>query len=1122
MSRQISKAEGFETVYTAFRNVNFTAFDYDSIKQSMIEYIRLYFPEAMNDMIESSEFIALLEVFAYLGSLMAYRMDINAHENTIGFAQRKASILRLAKLISYRASRNVPARGLVKLTSVSTTERVFDSLGKDISNTVIHWNDPNNPNWKDQFFIVLGRILQQEFGTVSPNERVQVNDVIFELYPLKNNPLTRGVIQYRSSVSGQNYPMELVSSVLDENGPKEARPANNAAFNVLYGNDGFGDNSSLTGFFIYTKQGTLNKQTVQFDGIIPNQTFEIGASNVNNIDLWVNNIDPDTGLIKDDGSDPDRISGEWEEVDLANAQNIIFNTNPNRAKYEVETLENDDVRIIFGDGEFSNIPSGTFDLWYRTSSPEEIYIPQTAVVDKRASLTYTDANGRVQTVSFTFSLVSSLQNNSASEDIEHIRRTAPAIFYAQDRMVNARDYNTYPLQDSSILKLRTINRTFAGDTKYQSSNDPSFSYQNVRIFGEDLAVFYPNSSASISAPGTTTSGVLIENYIEPLLSTLDVFLKHEIEYITTYRREFYDGSQDPSNVGHSVNERLQIANVFDDVNYPWPVSLVYFDRAWSSAASPDGIAYPADVWVAFPGTIELKNRVTDEDILPNIVIQLSADQTTYTITYNGRRMVGESPTTYFFYDNSAQRVLSFESLKGNFDELVILQANMSSNPTKLLQSSISLKLIEVDRYTDGATSIGLPNLNRVILSTYDKTGDSVPDDILLAELMDTSMLQVPIVAGQRITLPVSYITGNGDVEMPQNITFVEDGIEAVFNLNGEYFVVNGNIANRVSSGNRIWIYPKNNPSDVQSFNVQSIDLNGNAATHIRVSETINGLNHNEEVYITIEGAASDYVVILDNGNSTTADIRVREYVYFARDSVDVHFSMVPANRENMVLWSRDATETYYKRVRGKNSLNFLWKHTSSQMNLVDPSTTNIHDMFVITRPYYNQFSRWLSGELSTAPVTPTPRELRGSYNKLLENKMLSDTVVLHPGKFKVLFGSKANPELRAKIKVIRSENKTLTDNQIKIRIVNVVREFFDIGDWEFGETFHYDQLAATIQSKLSSEISSTVLVPTAANHVFGDLYQVFAREDEILQVHITVDDVEVVSSYNSTNLKQIG
>jgi len=74
-------AENWERAYDSFQQVNFKAWDYDSIKQSMLDYMKLYYPEDFNDYIESSDLVAIIELFAYLGELLAYRIDLNTHEN---------------------------------------------------------------------------------------------------------------------------------------------------------------------------------------------------------------------------------------------------------------------------------------------------------------------------------------------------------------------------------------------------------------------------------------------------------------------------------------------------------------------------------------------------------------------------------------------------------------------------------------------------------------------------------------------------------------------------------------------------------------------------------------------------------------------------------------------------------------------------------------------------------------------------------------------------------------------------------------------------------------------------------------------------------------------------------
>ena len=131
-------AEDFTKIYKSFKDVNFQAYDFDTIKDALIDYIRTHFPEDFNDYIESSEFIATIELLAYMGTSLAFRMDLNTRENFLDTAERRESIVRLAKMLSYSPKRNLAAEGLFKLTAISTTESVEDSLGRQLNNTIIY------------------------------------------------------------------------------------------------------------------------------------------------------------------------------------------------------------------------------------------------------------------------------------------------------------------------------------------------------------------------------------------------------------------------------------------------------------------------------------------------------------------------------------------------------------------------------------------------------------------------------------------------------------------------------------------------------------------------------------------------------------------------------------------------------------------------------------------------------------------------------------------------------------------------------------------------------------------------------------------------------------------------
>lgn len=1072
MSRIISRAESWERAYQAFQNVNFSAFDYDVIKQSMIDYIKLYFPEDFNDYIESSEFIAILELFAYLGELLMYRLDMNAHENFISTAQRKQSILRLAKLISYNPTRNIPARGLVKITSISTTERVFDTNGNNLANNTIRWNDSGNSNWKEQFLLVMNRVLQQQFGSVSPSDRVQVNDVLFELYTWNNRQITNGVFPYTATVSGQSIPMELVPLGLNENGPYERRPEQNKEFSIVYGSDGLGDASDTTGFFAFTKQGILQNELTTFDGITPNQTFDLDVQNINDTDLWVNNVDTTTReIITTPDNQPQALLalqegryGEWREVDLTHAQNVIFNTNPNRNKYEVETLEDDQVRLIFGDGEFADIPAGVFEIWYRTSLNEDLVIPQSAVNNQSTSFTYLDSNNNPQTLTFTFSLINTLQNASPSETIEHIRNTAPATYYSQDRMVNGRDYNTFMLQDPSILKLRAVNRTYAGDSKYIAWHDPSGTYENVKLFGDDLLFYYKDGVNTIAINQPINGSQLVSNYIEPLLRSTDFYTYFSTEGVTQQNIRQYFTSTESTAISNGIDSISAAGTLSYNITVSGEI-----EWNWNNVSLPVDTTAP---WMV---------TVTPETLSGNVI--------GWKIEYRTRHVVAESQTTNFWNTENADRVIDYDTLNSLSDRLVILKANEGyvpgSNNVGILSED---KMFTVLGLEVKDIETGIPNTHQLSIMPEDINKDGFVDFVNLSTFSDTNpstklmdyeydfewndvISGSPVPPAVSVTLPRTYITGLGvDQEL-------------------EVYAITGSTITKLQRGA------------------------GSPATGEWFEDTINVISN---------------TITIDTGITTPDKIRVimKDYVYFQREDENSEWIHIKGTDANKLLWAADQVtlppddSDRFKRYRGRDDLNFAWFHQATNFHLVDPAPTNIIDIFMITRGYYSQLRQWLNNETTISPEPPTPLQLRTDYGYLLGNKMISDTVVLHSGKFKLLFGQHARPELQAKFKVVRSPGSTVTDNQVKIRIVDAIREFFDVNVWEFGETFYFTELVTHIHNSVPVEIDSVVLVPTMSTNQFGDLFQVYAREDEILQPSISVSDIEIIPAINSLNIRQ--
>ena len=96
----------------------------------------------------------------------------------------------------------------------------------------------------------------------------------------------------------------------------------------------------------------------------------------------------------------------------------------------------------------------------------------------------------------------------------------------------------------------------------------------------------------------------------------------------------------------------------------------------------------------------------------------------------------------------------------------------------------------------------------------------------------------------------------------------------------------------------------------------------------------------------------------------------------------------------------------------------------------------------------------------------------------------------------------------------------MTDNEIKARTISAIDTFFDITNWNYGESFYYTELCAYIHSQLATQISSVVIVGSDAESKFGDLFEIVSDSNELFYSTATVDNVEIVNAYTDQNLKK--
>jgi hypothetical protein len=208
---------------------------------------------------------------------------------------------------------------------------------------------------------------------------------------------------------------------------------------------------------------------------------------------------------------------------------------------------------------------------------------------------------------------------------------------------------------------------------------------------------------------------------------------------------------------------------------------------------------------------------------------------------------------------------------------------------------------------------------------------------------------------------------------------------------------------------------------------------------------------------------------------------------------------------------------------GRQGLSFQYRHNSNNTTRIDPATTNIIDLYVVTQSYYTAYQNWIQDSTNTVPKPnmPTINELNQEYSQVQNFKMLSDSVVLNSVVFKPLFGPKAEPALRATIKVIKQSKTNASDSEIRSAVLTAMNEYFNINNWNFGDTFFFSELSAYLHAECGELISSAVLVPNDPSKRFGDLYEIKCTPYEIFANGAVANDVLVVAALTPAEL-QIG
>jgi hypothetical protein len=1104
--------QDWKRIYQSFRNADFQSYDFDNLRRTMINYLRQNYPEDFNDYVESSEYIALIDLIAFLGQNLSFRIDLNARENFLETAERRESVLRLARLLSYNPKRNQPANGLLKVEAIKTTESIFDNTGVNLSGLTIRWNDVSNGQWFEQFTKIMnaalpannsiGRPLKQQTVDGIPTEQYRINGLNTDVPRFKFTKNVEGVSTRYEVVS-----TDIVNGALEEEPPL---PGNNPA--LIFRDDGKGAGSSNTGFFMHFRQGKLQTGEFSVASPVANQVVAIDTRNINNSDVWLYNIDSN-------GFE----SNIWTKLPSVEGNNIIYNSLLKNVRnvYAVTTRVDDRINLVFSDGVFGNLPTGNFRVYYRTSDNRSSTITPNAMSNVTITIPYVSRRNTSETLTLTLALKYTVSNASGSESSARIKSVAPSTYYTQNRLITAEDYNVGPLGISQeIIKTRSVNRISSGISRYFDLKDVSGKYSTTNLYANDCILYKEEFDKKDSFTFVTQSDVegVIINQIEPILAD-------------TKMRNFY------------LSKFSKI--IVSDLNANWTPSTSITNYSAGYLSDQDGTPYQI-------GTFTSNSlRLIEVDALCKFEapagFHFMEDNTLMAgdpTMFNSKTFIWSKVVTTTG-DGTSETGIGFNDFIPQGAILTEIRPRLTTSltddvKTRIIDQVFGFRNFAL-RYDDNERQWKLitnDNINTVDDFSTGKSGD------VSGQQLDASWLLYFKTNGEKYT--ITYRNLRYILESDSEIRFFYDSADKIYDSK----------TGRVQKDRIRVLNVNRKPDSLESF-TQDFDWSVDAAYRDKegyvdtkkieitffdsdddgvvdnpeifdqiVNETVNASDKIifQEKYITSDNT-EDYRYFNNSSNSiitvgnqaavgALSQYNDGQIFYLLEENVFKTF-----NRAN----SRLDLNSNYRAFTGRSDLKVHYVHVADSDTRIDPALSNIIDTYILTSNYDTQFRLWLAGELSSMPLPPSSDQLFRSYGSSINAiKSISDEVIYHPVKYKVLFGNKAMSDLQVTFKIVKNPNVVVDDNSLKSDIIDLINRFFSIENWDFGDTFYFQELATYVMNSLTPKLVSIVIVPNQADQSFGSLFQIKSEPDEIFISGATVSDVQVIDEITATKLQASG
>ena len=535
-------------------NVNYLNKDFTSLKTSLMDYAKSYFPNTYRDFNETSPGMMLLEMNAYVGDVLSFYIDQQYKEMLLPLAEERRNIITMANMFGYKVKPIVPSyvdltftsevnassadaskidysdAGVfdagIEIVSDTNSDIIFTTL-EPIDFTITGSNDGDTIGSSTDAGLVRTYTLSRTIRAVSATEKT----ISFKVNaPEKFKKLTipdTNVVDIISCVDSNGQNWYEVDFLAQDKIPITTHYTDDINRDSAYSSETGGLTSTAAVPFSltyittgkrFTRETNLDNTTslVFGNGVLKNgQIIDDGYIDLEQVGITI------PGQTNDLNQSVDPLLGD-EYSTLGEAPNQVTLT----------------ITYRIGGGVNSNVPSGDV-----TTTP-----------------TITAQNGN------TGATLTSVTNNSParggidSESVDEIREKAKAFFATQNRAVTKDDYEARVLNLPS--KYGNISKVYVAANIDRKPNEEFFNQINSIItngnfVASDLNLVQTVLSTTDEVISQSEKLEAIQSVITPLVNNTDTVLKLSDDlknYIDTSM--FHLSPVEITVLGYNTNKQL--------------------------------------------------------------------------------------------------------------------------------------------------------------------------------------------------------------------------------------------------------------------------------------------------------------------------------------------------------------------------------------------------------------------------------------------------------------------------------------------------------------------------------------------------------------------------------------